>query len=100
MSHRITLIACVSKKRHYPALARDLYISDWFHKASAYAELIADECYILSAKELWWSPNDEDEEKLLKAAMLSGKEEAKRIAIEVINYRGEHGDFRWKYLLE
>ena len=55
---------------------------------------------ILSAKESWWSPKAEDEEKILKAAMLSGKEEAKRVAIEVINYRGEQGDFRWKNLLD
>ena len=31
-------------------VARDLYISDWFKKASAYAELISDKWYILSAK--------------------------------------------------
>jgi len=30
--------------------ARDLYISDWFRKASVYAARVADEWYILSAK--------------------------------------------------
>jgi hypothetical protein len=54
---------------------------------------------ILKAKEQWWMPRDNDEEKILKSALESGMEEAIRIASEVINYRGEHGDFRWKYLL-
>jgi hypothetical protein len=53
---------------------------------------------ILAAKEVWWMPKDEDEEKILRAAMTS-KEEARKIAINIINYRGERGDFRWKDLL-
>jgi hypothetical protein len=52
------------------------------------------------AKEPWWSPEGEDEEKILRTAMASGKEDAREIALEVINYRGEHGDFRWKSLLD
>ena len=36
--------------------ARDLYTSAWFQKASAYAEHIADEWYILSAKSGLISP--------------------------------------------
>jgi hypothetical protein len=55
---------------------------------------------INSAKEPWWMPKDEDEEHILRAAMASEYAEAKRIAIEIINYRGEHGDFRWKKLLD
>jgi len=55
---------------------------------------------ILSAKEVWWTPKDEDEEKILQAAMASKEEEARKIAIGIINYRGELGDFHWKYLLE
>ncbi len=55
---------------------------------------------ILSAKEVWWTPKDEDEEQILRAAMASKNEEARKIAIGIINYRGERGDFSWKYLLE
>ncbi|MHB8857266.1 MAG: hypothetical protein ACYC6K_11680 [Bellilinea sp.] len=54
---------------------------------------------ILTAKEVWWTPKDEDEEQILRAAMASKNEEARKIAIGIINYRGELGDFRWKYLL-
>ena len=54
---------------------------------------------IRSAKVPWWKPKDEDEEQILKAAMASSNNEARLIAIKVINYRGECGDFRWKYLL-
>jgi len=50
MARKIALVACVSKKNHMPMPARDLYISDWFRKASAYAMRVADEWYILSAK--------------------------------------------------
>jgi hypothetical protein len=55
---------------------------------------------ILAAKEPWWTPEEKDEEKILRVAMASGNCEAMRIASEVINYRGEQGDFRWKYLLQ
>ncbi|MBE9508891.1 MAG: hypothetical protein IMY86_12695 [Chloroflexi bacterium] len=47
---KVALVACVSRKRSIPMPARDLYISDWFRKASAYARRVADEWYILSAK--------------------------------------------------
>ena len=50
MARKIALVACVSRKNHMPMPARDLYISDWFRKASAYAMRVADEWYILSAK--------------------------------------------------
>ena len=50
MSKTIALVACVSKKNIYPLPAGELYISPWFKKASTYAESIADEWYILSAK--------------------------------------------------
>ena len=55
---------------------------------------------ILTAKEVWWTPKDEDEEHILKAAMNSENEAARKIAVSIINYCGEMGDFRWKYLLE
>lgn len=54
---------------------------------------------IFSSKEAWWRPKESDEERILRVAMKSD-DETKRIAIEIINYRGEHGDFRWKELLE
>jgi hypothetical protein len=55
---------------------------------------------IRSSKEPWWPPNEEGEEKILKAALASENDEARRTAIEVINIRGEQGNFKWKYLLE
>lgn len=50
MAKKIALVACVGKKNSIPMPAQDLYISDWFRKASAYAMRVADEWYILSAK--------------------------------------------------
>jgi hypothetical protein len=55
---------------------------------------------IFSAKESWWMPDEKDEEKILRIAMTGGNKEARQIAIEVINYRGEQGDFRWRQLLD
>ncbi len=56
------------------------------------------EC-IISAKETWWNPEEAVERSILEAAMRSNNSEAKKIAIELINFRGEQGDFRWKDLL-
>jgi len=50
MTRKIALVACVSKKSLQPSPAQDLYISDWFRKASTYARRVANEWYILSAK--------------------------------------------------
>jgi len=50
MTRKIVLVACVGRKASQPKPARDLYTSDWFRKASAYATRVADEWYILSAK--------------------------------------------------
>jgi hypothetical protein len=47
---KIALVACVKEKSHMPMPARDLFISNWFRRASAYAMRVADEWYILSAK--------------------------------------------------
>lgn len=55
---------------------------------------------ILSAKESWWHPERDDEGGILRIALTSGNPAAHQIALEVINYRGEQGDFRWKQLLE
>lgn len=50
MVRKISFVSCVSKKADQPQPARDLYISDWFKKASRYAEKTSDQWYILSAK--------------------------------------------------
>ena len=50
MGKKVALVACVGKKNRRPLPAQDLYTSDWFRKASAYAAREADEWYILSAK--------------------------------------------------
>lgn len=50
MARKIALVACVKTKKPVPMPAQDLYCSDWFRKASAYAMRVADEWYILSAK--------------------------------------------------
>ena len=54
--NKIMLVACVGKKLDHPAKAADLYQSDWFKKASSYAELTGDRWYILSAKHGLVSP--------------------------------------------
>jgi hypothetical protein len=50
MPRTIALVACVSRKQIKPTAARHLYTSAWFRKASAYAQRMVDEWYILSAK--------------------------------------------------
>ena len=52
MSNEITvgLVGCASQKLKRPAPARDLYVSQLFKKASAYAEATCDRWYVLSAK--------------------------------------------------
>jgi hypothetical protein len=46
----IGLVGCAAAKLSCPAPARDLYTSQLFRKASAYAEANSDHWYILSAK--------------------------------------------------
>ena len=46
----IGLVACAAAKLPHPAPARDLYVSQLFRKASAYAAATCDGWYILSAK--------------------------------------------------
>jgi len=46
----IVLVSCVSKKQTVSSPAKDLYTSDWFPKASLYAQKIGDLWFILSAK--------------------------------------------------
>jgi hypothetical protein len=49
ISKTIALVSCVSEKTSLPQPAKQLYVSDWFIKASSYAQLVADEWFILSA---------------------------------------------------
>ncbi|HPO59114.1 MAG TPA: hypothetical protein PLV53_09745 [Anaerolineaceae bacterium] len=58
MAKTIVLVACVSEKNRRCA-AKDLYTSDWFCKASAYARRSGDAWYILSAKHGLLDPNAE-----------------------------------------
>ena len=48
--NKVILVSCVGQKLGYPAPAADLYQSDWFKKARAYAEAEGQRWYILSAK--------------------------------------------------
>lgn len=63
---KIVLISCVSMKKDYPCIAREMYISPLFRGAYAYAKkLNADKIFILSAKyglldeEQWIEPYNE-----------------------------------------
>lgn len=47
---RVGLVGCSAQKLAQAAPARDLYVSQLFRKASAYAEATCDRWYILSAK--------------------------------------------------
>lgn len=55
---------------------------------------------IMTAKEIWWSPEEKVERKILDVVMRSDNAQAKEIAIALINYHGEQGDYRWKDLLD
>jgi hypothetical protein len=46
----ICLVSCVAAKRTTPAPAKDLYESDWFIRARAYAQSVGSCWFILSAK--------------------------------------------------
>jgi len=55
------LVSCVGKKLDHPAPAKNLYQSDWFHKARRWAEQNGDRWFILSTKHGLISP-----EKIIK----------------------------------
>lgn len=48
--YTVGLVGCASQKLERPALAKELYVSQLFKKASAYADRTCDCWYILSAK--------------------------------------------------
>lgn len=87
MSKTIALVACVSKKNKSPMSARDLYISDWFLKASAYADRISDQWFILSAKYGLLDPDDvidPYDETLNKMPVKARRDWAVRVQDELI----------------
>lgn len=55
----IAFVACVGKKCDGTAPARSLYISAWFVKARLFAERMADDWYILSARHGLVAPDQE-----------------------------------------
>jgi hypothetical protein len=55
---RVGLVGCAAQKLQRPAPAREIYVSQLFKKASAYAEATCDRWYILSAKHGLISPDE------------------------------------------
>lgn len=53
----IALVACTKHKAPGACAAREMYVSDWFAKARAYAEREADRWYILSARHHLLAPD-------------------------------------------
>lgn len=49
-TYNVGLVGCASQKLRRPAPAREMYVSQLFKKASAYAEQTCDRWYVLSAK--------------------------------------------------
>jgi hypothetical protein len=81
---RIVLVSCVKSKSTISMPAKDLYISDLFKKSSAYAKLIGDSWYILSAKYGLLSP-DQVIEPYEKTLNKMGVEERKSWAKNVMS---------------
>jgi len=96
----------------YPMLVRSIkYFQDQFDvmKLTGFVARFCDqspleaisllsEC-ITTAKETWWNPEEDVERSILNAAMKSNNAGAKAIAIDLINFHGEQGDYRWRDLL-
>jgi hypothetical protein len=57
-TYRVGLVACSAGKLDHAAPARDLYTSQLFRKAAAYADATCDRWYILSAKHGLLAPED------------------------------------------
>lgn len=78
----IVLVSCVKSKVAYPAKAKDIYHSTLFRAQRAYAEKLADEWFILSAKHGLLDPEQgiEPYEQTLKGASAAHK---KRWSAEV-----------------
>lgn len=118
-TYTVGLVACASQKLQQPAPARDLYVSQLFKKASAYAELTCDRWYVLSAKHGLLCPDEVIEpydvrlgtnhrnsppvhqwaERVREqlAAELAGMENVKIIALAGAQYRTVLHGSRWEH---
>lgn len=68
----VGLVGCASQKLQRQAPARELYVSQLFKKASAYAEATCDRWYILSAKHGLVAPDTVLEPYDMKLGTISG----------------------------
>ena len=75
------------------------FVSKFSDQSPLEAVSLLSEC-ITTAKETWWNPEEAVERSILSAAMKSNDADVKAKAIDLINYHGEQGDYRWKDLLE
>jgi len=74
------------------------FVSKFCDQSPLEAVSLLSEC-ITTAKETWWNPEEAVERTILSSAMKSNNAEAKAIAIYLINFHGEQGDYRWRDLL-
>ncbi len=91
-SRHIVLVSCVKSKRRDPARAVDLYVSDWFRSAMAFARsLDPDLIFILSAKH-GLVGLDEHIEPYEVTLNRMGVRERKGWAAQVLEQLREHAD--------
>ncbi|TSE15039.1 hypothetical protein B1A87_003025 [Arthrobacter sp. KBS0703] len=115
--YTVGLVACASQKLLRPATARELYVSQLFKKASAYAEMRCDRWYVLSAKHGLVRPDEIIEPYDVRlgtntspsvrawaamvqgqlAAELEGVEDVTLIALAGVQYRTALLHCRWPY---
>jgi len=74
------------------------FVSKFCDQSPLEAVSLLTEC-INTAKEIWWNPEEAVERSILNAAMKSNDADAKAKAIDLINFHGEQGDYRWRDLL-
>jgi len=89
----IGLISCVSKKKPYPAKAKELYDSPLFIKAKEFAEKRLDKYYILSAKHGLLDPDqviDPYDESLDKKDVNTRKIWAKEVFEKLVPLLGDN----------
>lgn len=88
----IILLSCVKQKLGIPAIAKEIYISNFFQKAFKYAEsLRPDKIFILSAKYQLLSPEQRIEPYELTLNKM-GVAERRRWASHVIEQLGYQAD--------
>ncbi len=96
----------------YPTLLKSIKYFHINHQSNILIKFAADNCNkfpleavillqetVCKKKESWWNLEEENEESILKHALQSKIPEARELAVEIINFQGEQGDFRWKKLL-